>query len=63
MVSMKLKYENGSIRFKSQLHNCSDDVDMQILCNKVNEQLLYLEHENEIKKRKLWTIRKVINDD
>ncbi len=44
----KITYDNGKIRSGFDTFNCDDDVDMEILCNKVNA--IFVENAIEIDK-------------
>ena len=56
----KIVYDNGKIRSGFDIFNCSDDADMEILCNIVNKLILELKIENEKRNNQINLIKQVL---
>ena len=56
----KIFYSDGKIRSGFDTFKCSDDADMEILCNKVNEMILELRIENDKKDGQIKLIKQVL---
>lgn len=56
----KIVYDNGKIRSGFDNFNCSDDTDMEILCNEVNRLILELKIENKKRNNQINLIKQVL---
>ncbi len=56
----KLVFDNGKIRSGFDTFNCSDNGDMEILCDRVNELILGLKIENAARNNQIKLIKEVL---
>lgn len=57
-----LEYHNGKIKDNWKEYNCSDETDMKILCDDINNSRINLDYEIKRMRNKLDSIWRVVED-
>lgn len=57
-----LEYRSGKIMDNWKEYNCSDETDMKILCDDINNGRTYMDYEIKRMENKLNSIRSIVED-